>query len=208
MTRNELDLDVRTFFFQMLAINFFLAQLLIWLHFPHHGQLGQRILLALFTIPMAMFPALLTAGLMTLAAALLVRILIRPLVDRWLRPVVDDAQGAFHLAPSEWVIEASPARWKKGWLWIPGLLVRTNQKVWFFPRAFEVEAWSCLLVSPRDVELEPGLKAAWGYIKNWPDRVVVRVADDSPAVFAVPEPHSVSQWLKPSQAKVAHAVRS
>jgi|GEM_PF-4916062 len=208
MTRPRIELDHRSLFFRTIAFVFLLTQMLLWMHLPRGGRPGQRIVVTLFTIPSSLVIALVIAAVLTMTASLMVRFLIRPLVEQWHSPVVDDSLGPFHLAANEWIVESSPARRRKGWRWTPGNLVRTNLRLWFFPRIHESDVWSCLLGSLRDVELEPVPEVASGLIRHWPERIVVRVGDDLPETFAVPEPHSVSSWLKPVPAEVAHVVRS
>ncbi len=209
MTPPRIQLDHQSLFWRTVAFVFFMTQLLLWLNFPRRGRPGQRIFLALFSIPSSLILAVALGLLVTILVNLLVNFVIRPLVAKWHTPVVDDSLGPFHLAANEWIVESSPARRGRGWRWPPGVLVRTNQRFWFFPRAYEADVWSCTLSTLEAVDLEPAPGLGWGLIRNWPERIAVRVADDSREIFAVPEPLSVASWLKPLPSKVVvHTVRS
>jgi hypothetical protein len=198
MAKPRVELDYHAVYWRTVALVFFVSQLAASLLMARRGRRGRRFLFFVrFSLPSLVF-GLVAATLVTLVAGLVVRLIVRPLVARWHSPPIDESQGAFHLAPSEWVVQSCPARRSMGWRWPSGTLIRTNVRLWFFPRAHDDEVWSCPLNALRDVRLEPAPRVAWGLVRNWPDRVFIRSGDDTPALFAVPEPDEVVAWLEPA----------
>jgi hypothetical protein len=197
MPKTRIDLDVHTVFWRIAGLIFFLSLLTDWTSLPRRVRPGRRILFSLFSLPKALIVGLLASAIVTLLAWLAVRLVLRPAIERWHLPPSDGAMEAFHLASNEWVIASIPARRFMGWRWRVGTLVRTNIRLWFFPRFSDADVWSFPLESVGDVALEPAPRVAWGLIRNWPERIAVRLVDDDQEQFAVLEPRAVRAWLEP-----------
>src|SRR5262245_22771232 len=95
------------------------------------------------------------ASLATLAAMVLVRLILGPLLDWWLRPAFDPSSWLFHLSAGESPAASLPARWRTGGIWRPGALVLTGRRVWFMPAAWGLEPWSLAREDFERVEAEP-----------------------------------------------------
>jgi hypothetical protein len=138
--------------------------------------------------------ALAAAVLATLAAAVLVRLVIAPQVRRWLRPRTDETY-LFGLAAREAVITESPARRAVGRSGAAGVLVRTNQRLWFVPAAWDAQPWSVPLDGVREVRTVPSPPVLWGLVAGVPDRLEVRDDAGRRETFAVPDPASLMDWF-------------
>lgn len=206
MTKRRVHLDSGAVFLRS-ALTFFIArELFVWLFWLRWRPLrpGIRLLVFLFknwATPHSVLYSVLFAGGLTFALNLCVRLILAPLVQLWHAPRSDDSAGLFHLSANEWVVESSPGRRKSGWRWLPGTLVRTNLRIWFFPRAHLEENWSRPLKAVQEARLEPVPRVAWGWIVDWPDRVVVPDGDGADEVFAVADPDAVLSWLRPAEAR-------
>ena len=155
--------------------------------------------------PHSILYALLFAAAATTLLYLLVRLVLEPLVRSWHTPWTDGSAGLFHVAANERVLASSPARRAVGRRWTPGTLVATNLRLWFFPRAHDVDIWSRPLDALREIHLEPGPRIAWGYIHGWPERLSLQAAGDGQGdgdheVFAIPDPDAVLAWFDRSGA--------
>jgi hypothetical protein len=160
----------------------------------------RRILLNLLRFfPIGLMASIVVATMATAVAAVVVRLVVRPLLERWLSPPADPDMGQFHLAANERVVASSPARRSVGRGWPAGTLIRTNLRIWFLPHAHDGEIWSCPLDRLADVRAEPAA-VPLGLIRDWPDRVAVRVDGDETALFAVPDPPAVLSWSRPAPA--------
>jgi hypothetical protein len=114
------------------------------------------------------------------------------------------------MAASEQTLASSPARRAEGRRWVPGTLVRSNLRLWFFPRAHDAEIWSRPLDALHDIHLKPAPRIAWGYVQDWPERLALRVVcadgnrpratehpdDGDDLLFAVPDPAAVLGWFE------------
>jgi hypothetical protein len=129
-------------------------------------------------------------------AILVTRLIVRPLLDFWLRPTTDSSGGLFHLAASEKIVASAPARRRAGWFWKPGSLALTNRRLWFFPAEFHEEPWYLPLEDITSMIPEQPLIAELSPIRNWPDQVRVSGPVGPDAVFAVADPEVVLDWLK------------
>ncbi len=133
---------------------------------------------------------------LTILGELLNGLVLRPIARNWLSPRVDHSEAQFRLSASESIVDAIPARRRRGpWSWEPGSLVRTNIHVWFFPTAWESEP-SSMRVSDLDrFALTPAPALLGGLIRDLPDRLVWTSPIGEGAVFAVSNPQSLQHWL-------------
>jgi hypothetical protein len=214
MTKRQLRLDSGAVFLR-LALGFFLIrETYVWLHWIRRvrARQGMRLLIFLFhkwATPHSIVYALLFATVATGFLYLLIRLVIGPLVRHWHAPRADEAAGLFHVAPNERMLVTSPARRKHGRVWLPGTLLRTNLRLWFFPRAHDVDIWFRPLAALRNIRLEPAPRVGWGYVKGWPERLALEAVaagrngngdsdgDGGHEIFAVPEPEAVLAWFEP-----------
>jgi hypothetical protein len=178
MAKRQLRLDTGAVFLR-LALGFFLfREAYVWLFWLRRlrGRQGMRLLFFLFhkwATPHSVVYSLLFATLATGFLYLLIRFVIGPLVRHWHAPWADDSAGLFHVAANERVLVSSPARRKQGRFWLPGTLVRTNLRLWFFPRAHDADIWFRPLAALRNIHLEPAPSVAWGYVHGWPERLAL-----------------------------------
>lgn len=218
MTKRRLQLNAGAIFVRLALVFFVLRQALVWLVWmrPLRARPGLRLLFFLFrkwATPHSVLYALLFAAAVTGLLQLLLRLVVAPLVKRWHAPWTDDSAGLFHLGASERVLDSSPARLAEGRRWVPGTLVRSNLRLWFFPRAHDAEIWSRPISSLHDIHLVPAPRIAWGYVQGWPERLALKAgradangnAGRAPAepdgvedlLFALPDPHAVLAWFAP-----------
>ena len=205
MTKRQFHLDTRAVFVR-LALSFFVLRevviVLLWIR-RVKARPGLRIFVFLFgkwATPRSILYALLFATVATTLLYLFVRLVLEPLVRSWLTPWTDGSAGLFHVAANERVLASAPARRATDRRWTPGTLVRTNLRVWFFPRAHDLDIWSRPLDALREIHLEPAPRVAWGYIQGWPERLSVGIAgagqgEGEHEVFAILEPDVVLAWF-------------
>jgi hypothetical protein len=155
--------------------------------------------LVIRTTQWAAVGALLLAGLTLLAGIVFSRLILAPLLDRWLRPAFDPSSWMFHLAAGESPTASVPARWKSGGTSRPGALVLTGRRIWFMPSAWDLEPWSMTRQDVERVEAKPPALARVLPVRNWPDllRITARTGDE--AWFAVADPGVVLAWFAPSR---------
>jgi len=139
--------------------------------------------------------ALLVGSLVTILGVVLVRLVVGPLLDRWLRPITDSSIGSFHLGPGERVVATTSARKRAGRSWQPGSLVLTDRRLWFFPEAWSMEPWSAPLGEGLKMSVEPSRIPRWLPIRNWPDRLVAEIDPDRRDILLVAEPATVLAWF-------------
>jgi hypothetical protein len=178
---------------------------------------GMRLQIFLFhkaATPRSVVYALVFAALATGFLLVLVRFVIGPLVRRWHTPWNDGSAELFHVAANERVLTSAPGRRRHAGFWLPGMLVRTNLRLWFFPRAHDAEIGSWPLSALHNIRLEPAPRVAWGYIQGWPARLALDAGElrgggngngngsgngasaVSREVFAVAEPEAVLAWFE------------
>ena len=147
--------------------------------------------------PASVLYAFLTAIVAALIGEFLSLLVLRPLVRFWLSPRVDTSAGLFRLAASEWMLEETPARRLLGpWSWEAGTIVRTNQRVWFIPAAWDAEPWA---YRPDELITRPERSptSAFGLIGGFPDRIVAATKHGDTTSFAVSDPEAVLPWFRP-----------
>src|SRR5258708_853422 len=140
-----LETDVSRVFWRSFLLVFLVREWMVW-HWVQGLRMpmppGHRVLLFLFArfgTRQSVFLALLLGGVFTLLVILVVRLIVRPALNLWLRPTVDPSGWMFHLAASESPVASVPGRRKSGSRWQPGALVLTNRRLWFFPAGWYVE---------------------------------------------------------------------
>jgi hypothetical protein len=153
--------------------------------------------LAMWTTTWAAIGAFLLALVSTLAAMIFTRLILAPLLDRWLRPAFDPSSWMFHLAAGEAPMASLPARWKAGGRSRPGALVLTARRIWFMPSAWDVEPWSIAREDLERVEAKPPVPARVLPLRNWPDLLRFTGPTGDDAWFAVADPAAVIAWFAP-----------
>jgi hypothetical protein len=225
MTKRQLRLDTGKVFLRLALVFFVVREVFVWLAWISRirAQPWMRLLVFLFhkwATPHSVVYALLFATLATVFLSFLLRFVISPLVRYWHAPWADESAGLFHVAANERVLVSSPARRKHARSWLPGTLVRTNLRIWFFPRAHDAEIWFRPLAALRNIHLEPAPRVGWGYVHGWPERLALdagdasgnghghgnRDGDGGREIFAVSDPESVLAWFeRPTPAPTATA---
>jgi hypothetical protein len=203
MAKRGVHLDTRAVFIRLTLIIFIILEVRVWLSRIRliRAPFLIRLLVFLFrhwATPRSLITAPLIAAVATGVLYLLVRLVLDPLVRSWHTPWTDGSAGLFHVAANERVLASSPGRHAVGRSWMPGTLVRTNLRLWFFPRAHDADIWSRPLGALTEIHLEPAPRRVWGYLQGWPARVVLRAADGAqPERFAVADPEGVLAWFEP-----------
>ncbi len=138
---------------------------------------------------------MLLAGCVTLLAALAVQLILRPLLNLWLKPSVDPSRWLFHLSAGETVVASVPGRWRSDGRWPSGEIVLTNRRIWFLPAAWGVEPWSLERKELARIETEPPRLARLAAIQNWPELLRFSARTGEHARFAVADPDAVLAWF-------------
>jgi hypothetical protein len=154
--------------------------------------------------PLMVMISFVVGSVVAVLSYLLVRFVVQPFVRVWYNPRSDGGAGSFHLAPSETVEASTPARRAQGRRWQPGTLVRTNQRLWFFPISWDSEPWSVPLDETHDSTTEPAPKLGLGFVTGLPDRVSLRDGSGQVEQFAVPNPGAVLPWWCTQNQAVSH----
>jgi hypothetical protein len=196
----QLDINARWLYWRMFLLFFFVFEMIVWQRlqrFPMRAP-GHRMIVFLFArgaTPRSLVRAIFAGGAFTLLAILIVRLIVRPLLNRWLRPVADSSGGLFHLTASETIVASVPARRRTGWMWKPGSLALSNHRLWFFPAEFHVEPWFLPLDDVTEMVPERPLLGELAPIRNWPEHLRVSARSGPDAIFALAEPDAVLAWL-------------
>jgi hypothetical protein len=201
-SRKLLEIDSgRVFRWSFVAV-FLLLEAIAW------QRIGQRLALmprrrvpvfrmAIWSTWQAAIGASMLALLTALAAMLLVRLILEPLLDLWLRPAFDPSSWMFHLSAGESPAASVPARWKSGGIWRPGALVLTGRRIWFMPASWGLEPWSMAREDLERAEALPPALARLLPVRHWPDLLRVTARSGHQASFAVADPEAVLAWFWP-----------
>jgi hypothetical protein len=198
--RKQLELDVRWVYWRAFLLVFVVCQLIVWHHiqrlpFRRPGHRMLVFLLAPWATVRSFVTALLAGGLLTLVAIVFVHFIVRPLLQRWLSPSVDPAEGLFHLGAGERVVASLGARRQAGWSWQPGSLTLTDRRLWFFPAAWELEPWSLGVDELDRIKPERSLLAELAPIRNWPRAMELWGRSGQEALFAMSDPDPLLDWF-------------
>lgn len=198
-SRLPLQVDAGRIFRWSFLLIFLAFEWMVWEQIRHRPRLrpGLRIAVFLVVTRRAAVVALIMAGTITVAAMLLVRLVVAPLLDLWLRPAHDPSSWLFHLSAGEAPEASVSARWRSGGGWRPGALVLTDRRIWFLPSAWGPEPWSMPRRDCERVEAEPSRLARFLPVRHWPDRVRFTDRSGESASFAVSDPGAVLGWFAP-----------
>jgi hypothetical protein len=198
--RKSLEIDTGWIFWRSFFLIFLVLEWLLWhmlRQMPVRGP-GNRLIIFLLA-PRAtrrsVFNAMILAGCLTLAANLIVKLIVQPLLNLWLKPRVDPSCWVFHLSSGDSPVASVPGRWKADGRWRPGALVLTNQRVWFFPADWGIEPWSSARAEIERIEAEPARLARFVPIRNWPESLRFSARTKEDACFAVADPDAVLGWF-------------
>jgi hypothetical protein len=196
----KLELDVRWVYWRCFLVVFLICQLVVWQRIQRlparmHGHRMMIFLLAPWATRRSVVTAILAGGFLTLVAIGFVHLIVRPLLKRWLSPVVDPAGGLFHLAAGERVVANLPVRRQAGWAWQPGSLTITDRRLWFFPAAWEVEPWSLGVDELTQIKPGPSFLAELAPVRNWPRAMQLSGRSGQEALFAMSDPESLLDWF-------------
>jgi hypothetical protein len=195
-----LQVNAGRIFWRSLIVIFLVLECLLWLRLlqvpvrvPGHRVI--IFLLAPRATRRSLALALLLAGVLTVLAVLVVKLIVRPLLYVWLKPAVDPSWWLFHLSAGESPVAIAPARWHTGSRWQPGALVLTNRRLGFFPGDWGVEPWSLARADIAGIEPQPAGMARLSVIQNWPERLHVSSRSGEGALFAVADPEAILAWF-------------
>lgn len=153
------------------------------------------VLVFLYMTPKRAFLALAIGAVAAVVTDLVVRWVVRPLLRAWYNPRVDPDVLAFHLTSNESVVASKPARRAVGRSWSPGILVRTNTRLMFFPSHWSEEPWSSLLSKVEIARRTPPPRLGWGVLTGLPDRLALQAPGLETETFLVGDPDEVVSWL-------------
>lgn len=162
--------------------------------FPGVNQ-GRIVMNLLFKTPRYMVVAFLIGSITAVLLDQFVRHVLSPLVAFWYLPRVDHESTNFHMTAHEKVEHVAPARRQSGRRWLPGTLVRTTQRLWFFPQAWDAEPWNARVAELLPARKEPAPPLGCGFVHGLPDRLVLQAPGHEPATLALAEPEEVLSWL-------------
>ena len=195
----QLDIDARWLYWRMFLLFFFVFEMIVWQRlqrFPMRAP-GHRVIVFLFArgaTPRSLVRAIFAGGAFTLLAILIVRVIVRPLLNFWLRPAADSSGGLFHLTASETIVASVPARRRTGWMWKPGSLALTNRRLWFFPAEFNDEPWFLPLDDIAEIVPERPLFGRTGAHSQLAGTLASERRSGPDAIFALAEPDAVLAW--------------
>lgn len=193
-----LRLDFSATFWRLAATIFVVRECWVWyrtLRFPAWPTI-KRVFKVVQKVPESVLVAGVSAFCAAVVVVLIVRWLTQPRMLYWLQPREEDSFAmpyAFRLGGSERVEAEWPARRLEGRAWRPGTLVLTNQRLGFFPFAYDSEPWTAARKDlAAGLSTVPAPAMSWGLVSGLPDHLVFW-ADDAaaPETFALLEPASV-----------------
>jgi hypothetical protein len=160
----------------------------------------RRIWYMIYYTPGLAFQAFLAAAIVAVACDLIFRLIVRPLMVRWYSPRGADPEFAhphpFFLKADERTLSELPARQVVGRSRRPaGTLVRTNWGTYFYPFAWDAEAWSLPDGHLRDVRPRTPRRRVLGWVSGYPDNVVFVADDGQETAFVVADPAAVLSWF-------------
>lgn len=165
-----------------------------WPRRPVPHRIRRLILIA----PHHLLRAFFVAFLVMVVFELVVKLIVEPLVVRWHLPRRhrDDAPPReFALDASEAILAESPARSFVDGRWRPGTLARSDRRLFFFPRGWDVEPWSLPLAELASIHAVPAPRYTHGLITGMPDRLALRSRDGRDTLLALPDPDAVVAWF-------------
>jgi hypothetical protein len=183
---------------------FVVSQFYSWAKARRKMRPGWRRLFAfMMYLPKTAIVAFAIATAVTIVGALIVRWIVRPHMARWLgarRPSPSDDEDEmadhFHLDPNETVVVGYPARRVAGHGSRPGRLVRTDRRLWFFPKTWDEEPWWVPLSQIREVRTARPARLLWGLVEGLPERIVVDGGPETLEIFEVADPVEVRSWFE------------
>ena len=201
-TRKPLEVNTVWVFWRAFVLFFLALEWLLWQHIRQLPIRAPRHRLIVFLLApkatrFSAFNAMLLAGCVTLLAALAVQLILRPLLNLWLKPSVDPSRWQFHLPAGETVVASVPGRWKSEGRWQSGEVVLTNRRIWFLPAAWGVEPWTLAREQLERIDTEPSWLARLAAIQNWPELLRISARTGEHARFAVADPEVVQAWFTP-----------
>jgi hypothetical protein len=161
---------------------------------------GRRLMAVAFLTPRTIVAALFCAAVATVVIDLVFRLLVRPLMVKWYHPRSRDpfyvAPLAFDVGPRERLLAETPARRIVGRLRQPGVLVRTDRRVGFFPYAWDAEPWTAAVPECREVAVAPTARRVLGLVRGYPDHVEISTGSGEPLAVIVADPSAVFDWFR------------
>jgi hypothetical protein len=178
---------------------FWKVALVVWLLGEYKVWRARRLVGLLFYTPRTLFAAFAIAAVVTVVVDLVFRLVVRPLMVLWYHPRGRDPYQStnlqFRLGSGETVLAEFPARRMEGRSRQPGTLVRTNRRVAFYPYAWDAEPWELDLGRLRAVRTKPTVRRVLGYVRGYPDHLVLQAEDGSEIAVVVADPETTASGL-------------
>ena len=196
-------LDHSTIFVQSMLAVWLVLIVGVWVklqrNFPMWTPLHRLLAWVYFSTTVAVH-ALTVAGLTALVMYAAFRLVLSPLLVRWYHPRCRDPEYVlplvFALGPGERIETQWRARLALGRRTVPGTLVRTNQRLCFYPFAWEVEPWALACDQLARVELHTPRRRVLNWITGYPDHVVVTARDHATTTLIVADPDHVLESIR------------
>jgi hypothetical protein len=197
------QVDTKRIFWRSFVLIFLVRELIVWnlIQRIPVREPSERVILFLLApraTPTSLAWALIGGGALSLLAVLIDYLIVRPILNWWLSPLVDSSSGLFHLASGESIVTSVPARRNMGWAWQAGTLVLTDRRLWFFPAAWDESPWS---LDSRDFDrIEPRstILATLAPIRCWPEILCFWARSGEKSLFAMANPDAMLGWFRPS----------
>jgi hypothetical protein len=159
----------------------------------------RRVQAFLYFTPRSIFLAVFLAALITVAIDLIFRLLIRPRIVAWYYPRSRDPNFVsplvFELGAREWIVGEVPARRLLGHRRQPGSLVRTNERLIFYPHAWDGDRWVAPWTGRIQAQLVTTRYSFLDLVRGYPERLVVSADGEDPAVLLLGNPMPVLDWF-------------
>ncbi len=151
-----------------------------------------------FYAPLVFYRSLVITTVLTVLVDLVVRFIVRPIIVRWHRPMSEPHGALFQIGANERVVSSVPARFKPGRRWQVGSLVLTNQSLWFFHDAWDVETWKHRRAEILGLRAETPPSFLLGLLRGLPERLMVDLASGESLTLIVADADEVVGWLPPN----------
>lgn len=193
------------FFWRVALATFLLLEVVFWLkairpRIPFRPRFRRIVAMIYFTPGLAV-RSLIAAFVVTLITELVFRAVVRPMMVAWYYPRSRDLHRChslhFRLESGETIQHEVTSRLAAGAGTIKGLLVVTNQRVYFEPYAWDAEAWFLRREQIVRVDAIMPRRRVLGLVSGYPRHVRVTDTDGADTTLIVGDPESVLGWLQP-----------
>ena len=164
------------------------------------GMPLRRVLGFLYFSPRWLFLGFAVGAIVAVVVDFVFRGLVRPMMVRWYNPLprrVDDVPPLdFHFATAERVEQEIPARLFCGRMRVPGRLILTNRRVWFFPYDWGTEPASIARDELVRVAPAPTSRRVLGLVRGYPDHIEFEDVHGETFSVVAADPGAVVDWFR------------